>query len=53
MRSLISWSLGSREAIGELVPQAGSGGNLQKKSAASWFTPVQETQNSCVGSGPR
>ena len=44
----------SREAIGELVPQAGSGRkSTKKKSAASWFNPVQETQNSCVGSGPR
>ena len=25
----------------------------KKKSAISWFTPTQETQNSCVGSRPR
>ena len=44
----------SKEAIGGLVPQAGSGRkSTKKKSAVSWFTPVQETKNSCVGSRPR
>ena len=44
----------SREAIGGLVPQAGSGRTSTKRKVQFWwFTPVQETKNSCVGSRPR
>ena len=45
----------SREVIGELVPQAGSGRKYTKKkiSAVSWFTSRQETKNNCVGTRPR
>ena len=44
----------SEEAISGPVPQARSGRkSTKKKSAISWFTTTQETQNSCVGSRPR
>ena len=45
----------SKEAIGGLSSISGWAWSksYKKKSAVSWFTPVQETKNSCVGSKPR
>ena len=48
----------SKEAIGGLSHWWTISGwawskSYKKKSAVSWFTPVQETKNSCVGSKPR
>ena len=42
-----------REAIGELVPQTGSGRKSTKEKCSFVVYPVQEMQNSCVGSRPR
>ena len=42
----------SKEAIGRLVPQVRSD-RKSTKIKVQWFTPVQETKNSCVGSRQR